>query len=99
MPLSKTGYFNKLLSFVDTAFLPLGIYMMLRKLPRWRFSRIDCWLALFLFTCCYSERLNWGVSGALLRLITTLLECLVPYMLGKLSVDSQACGSSWSGAS
>ena len=75
------------LNFADTAFLSLGIYLVVMELPRWRFSRLDLWVTLFIFTSCYSERLNWGVNGAFLHLITTILECLVPYMLGKLLVE------------
>ncbi len=75
------------LSFEDTALLSLGVGMVLMDLSRWRFSRMDCWVALFIATTAYAEKIPWGVNGALLVLITAILECWVPYMAGRLLVE------------
>jgi hypothetical protein len=75
------------LSFEDTTLLSLGIAMVLMDLSRWRFSRMDCWVALFIFTSAYAERIPWGTNGAFMFLITATLECWVPYMAGKLLVE------------
>jgi hypothetical protein len=75
------------LSLVDTTLLSLGIGMVLMDLSRWRFSRMDCWIASFICTSAYCERIPWGTNGAFMVLITTILECGVPYMAGKLLVE------------
>jgi len=75
-------------SFQDVTLLALGIGMLLMDLPRWRFSQMDCWVLLFICTTAYSERLPWGTSGAFLTLITAICQCWVPYMAGKLLVES-----------
>src|SRR5271170_1591007 len=75
------------LTFEDTTLLSLGIGMVLMDLSRWRFSRMDCWVALFIGTTAYCERIPWGTNGAFMVLITTILECWVPYMAGKLLVE------------
>jgi hypothetical protein len=75
------------LSFEDTTLLSLGIGMVLMDLSRWRFSRMDGWVALFIFTSAYCERIPWGTNGAFMVLITTILTCWVPYMAGKLLVE------------
>jgi hypothetical protein len=75
------------LSFQDTALLSLGIGMVLMDLSRWRFSRMDCWVALFIATSSYAERIPYGTNGAFLVLISTILACWVPYMAGKLLVE------------
>jgi hypothetical protein len=75
------------LSFEDMTLLPLGIGMVLMDFSRWRFSRMDCWVALFIATSAYAERIPYGTNGAFLVLISTILACWVPYMAGKLLVE------------
>jgi hypothetical protein len=75
-------------SFQDVALLALGVGMLLMDIGRWKFSRMDCWVFLFICTTAYSERLPWGTAGAFLTLITSILESWVPYMAGKLLVES-----------
>lgn len=75
------------LSFEDTTLLSLGMGMVLMDLSHWRFSRTDCWVALFIATSAYAERIPYGTNGAFLVLITTILTCGVPYMAGKLLVE------------
>lgn len=75
------------MSFEDTTLLSLGIGMILMDLSRWRFSRMDCWIALFICTSAYAERIPYGVNGAFMVLVTGILECWVPYMAGKLLLE------------
>ena len=48
---------------------------------------MDCWVALFICSSAYCERIPYGTNGAFMVLITTILECGVPYMAGKLLVE------------
>jgi hypothetical protein len=75
------------LSFVDAALFSLGVGLILMDVPQWRFTRMDCWIVVFLFSATYSERIPWGTTGAVLRLITLVLECVVPYIAGKMLVE------------
>jgi hypothetical protein len=75
------------LSCEDVALLALGIGMVLKDIRRWRFSRMDCWMAMFVVAISWCEHLPWGNNGALLALEGTILECVVPYMLGKLLLE------------
>src|SRR5271154_2377886 len=70
------------LSLEHTTLLSLGIGMVLMDLSRWRFSRTDCWVASFICTSAYCERIPFGTNGAFMVLITAILECGVPYMAG-----------------
>jgi hypothetical protein len=72
------------LSFEDMALMSLGVGMIFMDLPRWKFSRMDVWILVFLFTSSYSERIPWGYNGAFLHFVTVVLECMVPYIAGKL---------------
>jgi hypothetical protein len=72
------------LSFEDTALLSLGVGMVFMDLPRWKFSTLDGLVLLFVFTSSYSERIPWGYNGAYLHLCNELLECVVPYIAGRL---------------
>jgi O-Antigen ligase len=75
------------LTFEDTTLLSLGIGFVLMDLSRWRFSRMDCWVALFIATAAYGETIPWGINGAFLFLVTGILDCWLPYMAGKLLVE------------
>jgi hypothetical protein len=75
------------LSFVDTTLLSLAIGMILRDTHRWRFSLMDVWVILFLFSASYSSKIPWGPYRAILIGITLAMECFVPYMVGKLLLE------------
>jgi hypothetical protein len=75
------------LSCEDMALFSLGIGMVLKDIRRWRFSRMDCWIAMFVIALSWCEHLPWGNTGALEALEITALWCLVPYMLGKLLLE------------
>jgi hypothetical protein len=77
------------LTFVDVTLLPLGIGLILMDLPRWRFSRMDIYVAVFIFTCGYSEWVHYAAwrAGAL-----AVMEGLVPYMAAKLLLKQPRIG-------
>jgi len=75
------------LSIEDAIFGALGIGMLIYEVRRWRFTTLDLWIAVFICTAGYSERIPWGTNGAWLRFATAILECLVPYMAGKLLLE------------
>lgn len=76
-----------MLSFIDTTLFSLGLGMIVMDLRRWRFSPMDLLVVFFLFTSTHSEAISWGLNGAFLRLESLVLECLFPYMAGKLLIE------------
>jgi hypothetical protein len=75
------------LSFADTALLSLGIGMLAKDGSRWRFSRMDLPVGLFMFTNVYSLQRPFGINGSFLHLISMFLVCWFPYMAGKLLIE------------
>jgi hypothetical protein len=75
------------LNIEDSVLGSLGIGMLLYDIRRWRFTTLDLWIAVFICTAAYSERIPWGTNGAWLRFVTAILQCLVPYMAGKLLLE------------
>jgi len=75
------------LNFLDAAFLGLGIGMAWFDLPRWRFSRADIWLAIFLFSVGYADRLGGRITDSYFIWFNALLTGLAPYMAGKLLME------------
>jgi len=69
------------------ALFSLGVGLVLKDIRRWRFSRMDCWIAMFVIAVSWCEHLPYGNTGALLALEGTILGCVVPYMLGKLLLE------------
>jgi hypothetical protein len=69
------------LTFVDVTLLVLGLGLAAMDLPRWKFSRMDLYVVLFIFSCGYSEWVHYAAwrAGAL-----AVMEGLVPYMAAKL---------------
>jgi hypothetical protein len=74
-------------SFVDTTLLSLAIGMILRDIRRWRFSLMDAWVILFLFSASYANTIPWGPYRACLQAINIALQCFVPYMAAKLLLE------------
>lgn len=75
------------LNIEDSVLAVLGVSLLLKYARRWRFTTLDLWIAVYIFTAAYAERLPWGVDGAWLHLAVVILECLVPYAVGKLLVE------------
>src|SRR5882757_11372843 len=75
------------INMVDAVLFPLCIGMLIRDLPRWRFSRTDIWLLLYLFSFGYADYKAGQPTAAILRWFITLMTGLVPYMAGKLLIE------------
>jgi hypothetical protein len=75
------------LTFLDTVTLSLGIGMVAMNIGRWKFSRMDFWIALFMFSDGYSERIPLGIKVGIMAVILRVLECWIPYMAGKLLLE------------
>jgi hypothetical protein len=75
------------LSCEDMALFSLGIGLVLKDIRRWRFSRMDFWILMFVIALSWCEHLPWGNTGALEALEVMIMECLLPYMLGKLLLE------------
>ena len=67
--------------------LPLGIAILARELPRWRFSSMDLWMAVFIFTSCFADSLAGLDTASTFDLFSNLTIALVPYMAGKLLIE------------
>lgn len=92
MMLVPSNFFLRLphlppLSIEDSVLGALGIGLLLTDVRRWNFTTLDLWIAVYIFAVAYAERLPWGTNGAWLRFATAVLECLVPYAVGKLLVE------------
>ncbi len=90
---SPTNFFFEMqhlpdLNFVDTAFLVLGLGMIAKELSHWRFTRSDLWLAIWTFSAGYCQYRMWSWNGVGLRMIDATMECVIPYMAGKLLMES-----------
>jgi hypothetical protein len=74
------------LTFVDLTLIILGTGICICDLPRWKFTRMDIYVAVFIFSCGYSEWIHYGAwrAGAL-----AVIEGLVPYMTAKLLLDQR----------
>jgi len=74
------------LTFVDLCLLPLGLGIVAMDLPRWKFSRMDLYVGVFIFSCGYSEWIHYAAwrAGAL-----AVMEGLVPYMAAKLLLSQE----------
>ncbi|MBS1799377.1 MAG: O-antigen ligase family protein [Acidobacteria bacterium] len=75
------------LNMIDAVLLPLGIGMLIRDLPRWRFSRADLWLAIYIFSYGYADRRMGQSTASIFRWFIVLTTGLVPYMAGKLLIE------------
>jgi len=75
------------INFLDAAFLGLGVGMAWFDLPRWRFSRCDVWMAIFLFSVGYADRLAGRTTDSYFIWFNALVTALVPYMAGKLLME------------
>lgn len=75
------------LNFIDAALLPLGVGMAFLDLKRWRFTRTDLWVLLFLVSSTWAEHLLGRTTDAAFSLFESLTTGLIPYMAGKLLIE------------
>jgi len=75
------------INLIDAVLIPLGVGMVIRDLPRWRFSRTDIWLLLYIVSFGYADYQVGKSTAAILRWFIALNTALVPYMAGKLLIE------------
>jgi hypothetical protein len=75
------------INMIDAVLIPLFLGMVIRDLPRWRFSRTDIWLVIYIFSFGYADYKAGQPTAAILRWFITLNTGLVPYMAGKLLIE------------
>ena len=67
--------------------VPLGVAMLLRELPRWRFSLMDLCMAVFIFSSYYADYAANLSTASTFDLFNACTVFLVPYMAGKLLIE------------
>jgi O-Antigen ligase len=75
------------LDFLTALTLPLGIAMFFGDFSRWKISRTDIWIALFIFTAIYVDYKAGRTIDAIFVLFSHFTGVIVPYMAGKLLVE------------
>lgn len=75
------------INIVDAVLVPLGMGMIIMDLPRWRFSRVDIWMLLFVFTTGYTEYRAGLTSASILTYFISITTGLFPYMAGRLLIE------------
>ena len=88
--LLPTNFFLKIthlpdLTFVDVTLAVMGIGLAAMDMSHWKFTRVDVYVVLFIFSCGYSEWVHYAAwrAGAL-----AVMQGLVPYMAGKLLLEN-----------
>jgi hypothetical protein len=67
--------------------VPLGVGMLLLDMHRWRFTRTDLWVALYIVSAAISEHRVAGLSAVIIAVFTQVSSALFPYMAGKLLIE------------
>lgn len=67
--------------------LPLGIGVLIKLLPRWRFTTMDIWMAAYLVSTYVADKHSKHDTAAVFDLFNAVVEGFVPYMLGKLLIE------------
>jgi hypothetical protein len=75
------------INFLEAATFPLGIAMFAMDLPRWKFTRTDLWVAIWILSCSYADYQRGLTTNAIFQLFATLSSGLFPYMAGKLLIE------------
>ena len=75
------------IDFVDAALLPLGAGMVLFDITRWKVTRTDMWMLVFLFTSGYAEYRMGLTTNSAFSYFSAIVTGLIPYMAGKLLIE------------
>ena len=75
------------INFMQAAVFPLGIAMFLKDFHRWRFTRTDVWVLVWIASCSYADYSNGLTTNAIFALFNSLTCSLFPYMAGKLLIE------------
>ena len=86
------GYLLKLphippIDFLSAVAFPLGIAMLFGDISRWRLSRSDLWMALFIFSASYRDYVTGLPIDSAYVFFSNLMLAMVPYMAGKLLIE------------
>jgi hypothetical protein len=76
------------LDFPTAALMPIVAAIVIRRWKQWKFQRTDLWLAIFFGGAYYSETSHSGAANAGLLLFRGLAEGVMPYILGKMVIES-----------
>ncbi len=71
----------------QAALLPIGGAIVLKLLPRWRFTTTDLWVAAFMLSTFVADYRNNLTTAAIFDLFNSLIEGMVPYMIGKTLIE------------
>ena len=72
----------------EAILLPLGIAIVIKEIRRWRFAPMDLWVLIFIFSTYYADARNNHATASTFDLFESLCTALVPYMAGKLLIES-----------
>jgi len=75
------------INFSEAVLVPLGIAILIKELPRWRWSIADLALPLFIFSSYYAELLLDMRTNAIFDAFNTIALALIPYMIGKTLIE------------
>jgi hypothetical protein len=73
--------------FLIAVTLPLGIAMIFEDVSRWKISRTDLWMMLFIFSASYTDYRTGLPIDSLFVFFANLTAAMVPYMVGKLLIE------------
>jgi len=75
------------INFLEAAIFPLGLAMFFMDVQRWKFTRTDVWVAVWLASGFYADYSKGLSTNAIFGLFVTLSSGLFPYMAGKLLIE------------
>jgi hypothetical protein len=67
--------------------VPLGLAILLTEWRHWRFSLIDLWVAVFIYSGYHADALNKLTTASTFEMFNGFTTVLVPYMAGKLLIE------------
>lgn len=75
------------IDFLSAVTFPLGIAMLFTDVSRWKITRTDLWMMLFIFSASYKDYITGLPIDALYVFLANLTTAMVPYMAGKLLIE------------
>jgi hypothetical protein len=75
------------INFMQAAVIPLGIAMIVKDGHRWRFTRSDVWVLVWIASCSYADYSKGLTTNAIFGLFNSITCSLFPYMAGKLLIE------------
>lgn len=71
----------------QSVLIPIGIAILLKLLPRWRWTTADIWVLLFMISTCVTDYRNEHTTASIFDLFNNLVEGVIPYMIGKTLIE------------